>query len=151
MAFDSVRGKYSYGFVRGTSMWPGLVPGDVLRAERTHAGELSPGDVIVLEPDGARPVVHRLMDVSRRSSGELELRTAGDRSGPDGSSAAAGVGEELLRVTGVLRKGAWRPLPGPPFRFCLLIPDKLVNLHCMVVRKFLWGAPGIDSEAPSQQ
>ena len=151
MAFDKVRGRYSYGFVRGTSMWPCLVPGDVLRAERAPVEELSPGDVIVLEPNCDRPVVHRLTDLSRKPSGELELCTAGDRSGPDGKPFSTATGAELLRVTGVLRQGRWKRLSGPPSRVFSLTPGILVRLHCCIVRRFLWGAPGIDSEAPRHQ
>lgn len=151
MAFDSAKGRYSYGFVRGTSMWPGLVPGDVLRAERAAAEDLSPGDVIVMGPAGDRPVVHRLTGVSRHPSGKLELCTTGDRSGPDGTPVTAETGEELLRVTGVLRRGVWKTPPGSPSRLSLLIPGFVVRLHCMLVRRFLWGAPGIDREGLRQQ
>jgi len=147
MSFDRGRGGYAYGFVKGTSMWPCLIPGDVLRALRIPARELSPGDIVVLEPAGNEPVVHRTIRVDRENDGTILIRTAGDRSGPDSLPLRADPDEELLRLAGVLRAGRWEP----PSRLRSLIsrraPFFIVRLHCRVVRMLLRGAPrGLTTE-----
>jgi hypothetical protein len=141
MAFDSIRGGFTYGFVKGTSMWPCLVPGDVLRARRVPAGDLSPGDILVMTAGGGDPVVHRLTRVERCAGGELRLSTSGDRSGDDGDPILAAPDEELLRTAGVLRHGLWKRPASVPSRFSKMAPDLLVRLHCMLVRRLAWNAP----------
>jgi hypothetical protein len=141
MVFDSARGGFAYGFVRGTSMWPCLVPGDVLRAQRVPAGDLSPGDILVMTGGGGDPVVHRLSRVERCAGGEILLETSGDRSGNDEAAILAAPGEELLRTAGVLRRGVWKRPSSVPSPFSKMAPGLMVRLHCLLVRKLAWDAP----------
>jgi hypothetical protein len=148
MAFDNAGGGYACGFVRGISMWPCLIPGDVLRAERFAAGQLSPGDIVILERDGIDPVVHRVIRVDPENDGSLLIRTAGDRSGPDSIPLPAEPAEELLRLAGVLRAGKWKPPARSRSRISRRAPLLIVRLHCQLVRLLSWGAPrGLTAES----
>lgn len=135
--FTEDRAGSVYGYVRGFSMWPLLIPGDILRAEAVPMSGLSAGDIVVLEPGSDEPVVHRLMDISGMDSGCFNLITAGDRSGVD-SQRRINVGEELLRITGVLRRGRWKVPLRKPLPLCARLPLTVVRLHCRLVRKLFW-------------
>jgi len=122
-------------------MWPALVPGDVLRAARIRAGDLVPGDILVLEAPGADPRVHRLVRVETGDDGALLLSTGGDRSGPDGTPLRAAPGEELRRLEAVLRRGRWRRPSRRASRMARGCPAMLVSLHCGLVRRLAWSPP----------
>ncbi len=57
--------KGELGWVRGISMWPNLLPGDILRAEPVPAGDIRPGMVVVFPGNraGGGPFVHRVLSV----------------------------------------------------------------------------------------
>jgi len=133
--FGTVRNGLVYGFVRGTSMWPAFVAGDVLRAEVIHAEDATAGDVLVIQHEEASTVVHRLFSIEIAEAG-LRLQTAGDRSGMDQPLYIAPE-TELLRITGVLRLGSWKAVPDR-FPLAGMIPGLILRLHCGLVRKLQW-------------
>ena len=137
MNFTSKKGGVLYGYVKGTSMWPELVPGDILRAVRILPAELKPNEIIVLNYRSDNPVVHRLISIKEISDSNIELHTAGDRGGADPPAQICG-NEELLRVTGVLRKGIWKTPGRRPFPFASVIPSIIVRVHCKLARKLFW-------------
>ncbi len=137
MTFGKKRGEYYYGVVKGTSMWPELIPGDILRAEIVKTDKITPGDIVVVEYASENPVVHRLLAKEKQTDDSFVFLTAGDRSGED-PPKVIGIKEELLKVVGVLRKGAWKSLGRKPFPHSCRLPDLIVRLHCRVAVKFLW-------------
>lgn len=133
--FSGERNGFVYGFVRGTSMWPAFIGGDVLRAERIRTSEIRVGDVLVLQREALPPRVHRLISVEPGADGLL-LRTAGDRSGSD-EPVMVPPGSEQLRVAGVLRKGRWRSIPARS-PLAAILPGVIVRLHSRLVRGLAW-------------
>jgi hypothetical protein len=109
------RAGFAYGRVQGLSMFPALLPGDLVRAVRRSGNSLAPGQVVVLEED-LGPFLHRFVRYVRpRGLGAL-LLTAGDGSGPDDPRP---VPERVLVAVEVLRRGRWRRIPPrrwPPAR-----------------------------------
>ena len=137
MNFTSEKGGVLYGYVKGTSMWPELIPGDILKAVRVLSAELNPGEIIVLNYRTDSPVVHRLISIEEGSNSDIELHTAGDRGGAD-FPARIFKSEELLRVIGVLKKGKWKTPGKKPFPLASAIPCIIVKVHCILVRKLSW-------------
>lgn len=137
MNFQSKRGELFYGYVKGTSMWPELIPGDILRAVMMKAERITPGDIIVISHTSQNPVVHRCTEKRSQDDNSIILRTAGDRGGSD-SPGQMNPEEEFLKVTGVLRNGSWKSPRRKPFTHSSAVPDCIVSLHCRVVRKFFW-------------
>ena len=137
MNFQEKKGKYHYGYVKGTSMWPELIPRDILRAEIVKAEAISPGDIVVISYRSDNPFVHRLTAKITNSNNSLILFTGGDRSGEDPQTVMR-IEEELLRITGVLRKGIWKVLKRKPFPLSSKFPNLIVRLHCKIVREFFW-------------
>ena len=137
MNFTSKKNGVLYGYVKGTSMWPELIPGDILRAIRVLPAELNPDEIIVLNYRSENPVVHRLISIEKGSNNDIELHTAGDRSGAD-TPTCIFKNEELLKVIGVLRKGRWKTPGEKPFQLTSQIPGIIVRVHCKLVRKLLW-------------
>lgn len=136
MNFSSKRDEYVYGYVRGFSMWPCFIPGDILKAREIKAEEVLPGDIVVLGQDTPEPVVHRLIEKKVDENGKLRILTAGDRSGPDTSRNIVPE-RELLKVIGVLRKRVWKK-PSGPAEFFRKVPFYVVRLHCLAVRRLFW-------------
>lgn len=100
--------RWFYGIVRGMSMWPSLLPGELVRAVEADGSSLLPGEVVVLEdPDG--PFVHRFTRYTRIDGRPRLLHSAGDYSGPD---SARPVPRSVLTRVEVLRSGRWRRVPG---------------------------------------
>lgn len=60
----------------GTSMLPGIWPGDLLRIERADATRIAKGEVVLFER-GERLFVHRVRDI-RNGSGAVVFTTRGD-------------------------------------------------------------------------
>ena len=135
MNFTSEKSGILYGYVKGTSMWPELIPGDILKAERAIPADLNPDDIIVLNYRSENPVVHRLTSFKELSSNTFELHTAGDRGGADPPAQISG-NEKLLRVTGVLRNRRWKTPGRRSFSSASVIPCIIVRVHCKLVRKF---------------
>lgn len=71
----------SFGRVRlrvsGTSMAPGIRPGDLLSVERAKLKEISAGQVVVFSREG-RLIAHRVI-AKTENAGETCLVTRGDR------------------------------------------------------------------------
>ena len=137
MNFTYEKSGIFYGYVKGTSMWPELIPGDILKAIRVLPDDLNPDEIIVLNYRSENPVVHRLISIEEGSISNIELHTAGDRGGTD-PSAQISRNEELLKVIGVLRKGRWKTPGEKPFPLASQIPCVIVRVHCKLVRKLFW-------------
>jgi hypothetical protein len=125
------------GYVRGLSMWPALIPGDILRARETPAGRVEPGQVTVLGRDRGSPVVHRVTAVREIPAAGIEVHTAGDRSGPD-RPATLEPGTLVAVVTGVLIRGRYRKV-APKRPWASLAPGWMVKWHCAIARRIRWG------------
>lgn len=138
MSFTRGRNDHLYGGVRGLSMWPTFIPGDILRAREVPARSVLPGQILVLEGRGPEmPVVHRLVQVTVNSPDSMTLLAAGDRGGDDlpreiPSEATVPV------VTGVLRRGFWKKPARRPPGLISRLPYSLVRLHCALVRRLCW-------------
>ena len=137
MNFNNEKDGVLYGYVKGLSMWPGFIPGDILMAERVVPADLNPDEIIVLNYRSDNPVVHRLISIEKGSNNSIELHTAGDRSGKDAPTQLIG-NEKLLKVIGVLRKGRWKTPFNKPFPLSSRIPGVIVSVHCKFVRKIFW-------------
>jgi len=125
------------GWVRGLSMWPNLIPGDILKAEDIPVAELKAGMIVVFpETDRNKHIVHRVLSV-QNVSGEFVVESGGDRSGPDETQWYFASTDTITRVTGVLRQGHYRSI-GSVSIPAVLSPPLLVRLHCGLVRKLLW-------------
>ncbi|MCD4847802.1 MAG: S24/S26 family peptidase [Candidatus Aegiribacteria sp.] len=137
MNFTSEKDGVLYGYVKGTSMWPELIPGDILKAIRVLPDDLNPDEIIVLDYRRDNPVVHRITTIKEVSNSNIELHTAGDRGGADPPSLIF-RNEELLRVIGVLRKGIWKTPGRRPYPLASVIPGIILRVHCKLVRKLFW-------------
>ncbi|NOQ23229.1 MAG: hypothetical protein GQ565_11350 [Candidatus Aegiribacteria sp.] len=125
------------GWVKGLSMWPNLIPGDILRAEECQAQNLKPGMIAVFAAEGGEHfIVHRVVSV-RISSDNTVVQSAGDRSGLDEGQWRFISSDHVTMVTGVLRRGKYHnvgSLSIPMF----LSPSLLVRIYCGIVRKLFW-------------
>ena len=137
MNFTSEKNGVLYGYVKGTSMWPELFQGDILKAIRVLPADLNPDEIVVLNYRSDNPVVHRLISIEEGSNSNIKLHTAGDRSGAD-TPAQIFKNEELLKIIGVLRKGRWKTPGKRLFPLASVIPCIIVRVHCKLVRKFSW-------------
>ncbi len=123
--------------VKGLSMWPALISGDILKAKKTMTKDLEPSDIIVLHLESTRPIVHRIREIEVLEGSSIILRTAGDRAGFDPPDEV-GRNQELLRVIGVLRRGRWKKVMSRLPQFICSMPYFVIRLHCAYVRKFQW-------------
>ena len=118
-------------------MWPNLIPGDILKAEKIEVTDLRPGMIAVFpQSDSEDVIVHRVLKV-RNSNSHVVVTSSGDRSGVDGDSRNFEGFHSVLQVTGVLRSGVYRQvshLTIPLF----LSPSAVVRFYCAVVRKLFW-------------
>ncbi len=117
-------------------MWPGLIPGDVLRTALTPACMLRPGMICVLHPEAGEPFIHRIIRI-RNFPMAIGVTTAGDNSGIDDTVSLLSRNEQVPVVNGVLRKGNYRP----PARLNLLPVFRntfTIRLWNRVVRMHLW-------------
>ncbi|MBD3370133.1 hypothetical protein GF402_07210 [Candidatus Fermentibacteria bacterium] len=126
--------KNLYGFVKGRSMWPALLPGDVLKAEYVATKEIRQGDIIVRITSKGSPVVHRFVRIINLLDGRRFMQTSGDRSGLDKPSA---IQSKTLKVFAVLRRRKWRRPMNRHFPLAMLVPTKLMNIHLKLARRFL--------------
>jgi len=125
------------GSVRGFSMWPNLIPGDLLKAQLLQVSRLRPGMIVVFpEQSGFHKIVHRVLSV--RNFGEFSVVVSGgDRSGRDRNNGYFSAGELIPVVAGVLRRGRYITVSRvsiPVF----VSPLFVVRNHCRIVRKLLW-------------
>ncbi|MBD3278890.1 MAG: hypothetical protein GF388_11375 [Candidatus Aegiribacteria sp.] len=130
------RKGYIYGYVRGLSMWPVLIPGDILRTKPVGIHSVKQGDIVVLDQRASKPVVHRV-DSIQMTKGMILLRTSGDRSGEDPCRKLE-IHGELLKVFGVLRNRKWMKPCKKASAIFRIVPQRLVRTHCRIVREFFW-------------
>jgi len=107
--------------VTGTSMLPSIWPGDVIEVHRQAAGQISPGDVVLLRRDGGF-IVHRVVECANLplDSGQTRRRAHDVRAAPRQGSTRllstrgdrlkaldppVAAGDLLGRVTSVERSG----------------------------------------------
>jgi len=125
------------GWVRGLSMWPNLIPGDILRASECHASDLRPGMIAVFPGDEvSRFIVHRVARVWNYS-GTVVVVSAGDRSGLDDERRLLNPCDTVKIVKGVLRKGRYRCVTSirvSPELFTM----PFAKIYCGIVRRFFW-------------
>jgi signal peptidase I len=89
--------------VSGSSMLPGLWPGEMVQIERRTISQLIPGDIVFYEREG-RFFLHRLAEV-RTTLSEIVLITRGDSLQKDDPPVPANCFLGIL--AGVLRGGDW--------------------------------------------
>lgn len=116
-------------------MWPALIPGDILRAERRAVSRVLPGQVVVVGHGTNEQIVHRVVRTVAKG-GRVLLLTAGDRSGRDAPVIVEQF-DTLPVVIGVLRRRKYRAV-GRRSRWAEQMPDVLVRVHCAIVRKLRW-------------
>lgn len=116
-------------------MWPALIPGDMLRAERRPVSCLLPGQVVVLGHGTGEQVVHRVVRTVKKGR-QVLLLTAGDRSGRDEPVIMEQL-DTLPVVIGVLRRRKYRKVGG---RSCWAsqMPGVAVRVHCAIVKRTGW-------------
>jgi len=125
------------GWVKGISMWPNLIPGDILKAVDTPVAELKAGMIIVFpEKDRENHIVHRVLSI-RNVGNEFVIESGGDRSGPDDVKWYYASTDRLRMVTSVLRRGHYRSI-GSISIPAVLSPPLLVRVHCGFVRRLFW-------------
>ncbi|MBN1434600.1 S24/S26 family peptidase [Candidatus Fermentibacterales bacterium] len=117
-------------YSEGTSMWPAIGHGDLLKGRPALIGRVEPGSVVVFRQDGGNRI-HRLARIvgPEAGSGRLAI-TAGDRSGPDRPVPSD---TPCLLVTAVLRRGRWRSVPGRAAWLPLWLPDGAVRLAARIL------------------
>lgn len=125
------------GWVKGISMWPNLIPGDILRAEDIPVTELKAGMIAVFSStDEELLIVHRVLSV-RNSDKEITVESGGDRSGPDESEWHFSHSERIRKIAGVLRRGNYHRI-GSVSIPTSLSPPLVVRLYCGIIRRLFW-------------
>ncbi len=125
------------GWVKGLSMWPNLVPGDILKAEDIPVVELKAGMIAVFsKADKELLIVHRVLS-TRKTRNEFIVESGGDRSGPDEEEWHFSTSDRIKKVTSVLRRGNYRRV-GDISVPAVLSPPLVVRLHCGIVRRLFW-------------
>ncbi|MCD4708732.1 MAG: hypothetical protein K8S62_13445 [Candidatus Sabulitectum sp.] len=125
------------GWVKGISMWPNLIPGDILEAEDIRVTELKAGMIAVFSTtDEELLIVHRVLSV-RNSNEEVTVESGGDRSGSDESEWHFPPSDSIKKVTGVLRRGNYRRV-GSISIPTSLSPSLVVRFYCGIVRRLFW-------------
>ncbi len=125
------------GWVKGLSMWPNLIPGDILKAEDIPVAELKAGMIAVFsKTEKELLIVHRVLSVHNTDK-EVIVESGGDRSGPDEAAWHFHPSDRIKKVTAVLRRGSYRNIGSmliPP----LFSPALVVRVHCGMVRRLFW-------------
>ena len=125
------------GRVKGLSMWPNLIPGDILKAEEIPVAELKAGMIAVFsKPDKELFIVHRILSI-RKSRNEFIFESGGDRSGPDEAEWRFSSSDRIKKVTCVLRRGNYRAV-GHISVPAVFSPPLVVRLYCGIVRRLFW-------------
>jgi hypothetical protein len=118
--------KWKYIRIKGISMLPTLVPGDLIRGRYVHATSIADGNIIGYRlPDG-RTIVHRVQRVIRTMEETVLAATSGDYSGADPPVLLSG---RVIRVHSVLRNGKWHVPRNLAFLYtlCRLVPGRLLH------------------------
>lgn len=124
------------GWVKGRSMSPSLIHGDLLRTETVAVQDLRPGMVCVFESRELDPVVHRITGLRNLKTGSI-VTTRGDGSGRDSFRWFIENDASLRKVTGVLRAGRFRR-PRSLSGLVTFVPGVLSRRLAGIVRRFLW-------------
>ena len=125
------------GWVNGLSMWPNLFPGDFLRTEWTEACRIERSRIIVFPDAGGDGfVVHRVRWV-RYFREKLILATEGDSSGRDDFLLELSPSCPIRVVTGVLRRGNYRPVMHFRIPICLR-RRRVMELSARLARLYYW-------------
>ena len=125
------------GWVKGLSMWPNLIPGDILKAEEIPVVELKPGMIAVFcKPNDKLLVVHRVLSVRNTDEG-VTVESGGDRSGPDETEWCFSSSDRIRKVTRVLRRGNYRRVGHMSVPAVFSAP-LVVRLYCGIVRRLFW-------------
>ncbi len=125
------------GRVKGLSMWPNLIPGDILKAEDIPVAELKAGMIAVFSrEDNELLIVHRVLSI-RKTRNEFIVESGGDRSGPDEAEWCFSISDRIKKVTCVLRRANYRRV-GHISVPAVLSPPLVVRLHCGIVRRLFW-------------
>jgi len=125
------------GWVKGLSMWPNLIPGDILKAREIPVAELEAGMIVVFPgTDRENPVVHRVLSI-QNTNNELVIKSGGDRSGPDEAQWNFAPTDRIRMVTGVLRRGHYGRISSVSIP-AVLSPSLLVRVYCGLVRRLFW-------------
>ena len=131
------RSHENRGWVKGLSMWPNLIPGDILKAEDIPVTELKSGDIAVFSKTGKdQLIVHRVLHIRNTDKG-IAVKSGGDRSGPDEAEWHFFPLDRIKRVTGVLRRSNYRCIGGISIP-SVLSPPLVVRLYCGFVRRLFW-------------
>lgn len=125
------------GGVMGFSMWPNLIPGDILRAEMKSVSLLCAGMIAVFQDPGSETkIVHRVLSTGN-SGNMLVVVSGGDRSGRDSVHRCLSFHESIPVVNGVLRRGRYRKVGSVKIPQ-VLSPLFVVRNHCRIVRGLQW-------------
>jgi hypothetical protein len=125
------------GWVKGLSMWPNLIPGDILQVAECRSVDLKPGMIAVFPGNGKEQfIVHRVVRARNSFSGVV-VTSAGDWSGIDNERSHFKHDDIVKKVTGVLRKGRYRSVTRfHVYAFLSRVP--LSGIYCGIVRRFFW-------------
>ncbi len=124
------------GYVRGLSMWPNLIPRDILKTEEIPVTNLKP-QMIALFPETKNTfIVHRVLSI-KHDKDKIIVNTGGDRSGPDKDNWSYQTDETLLTITGVLRKGQYRTITKVKIPL-LLSPNIIIRIYNKIIRTLFW-------------
>ncbi len=118
-------------------MWPNLIPGDVLSSVEIQVTNLKPGMIAVFNKGNSTVhVVHRVLKVSKTID-EIIVESGGDRSGPDDCNWHFQFSDQIVSVTGVLRRGRYCPVRSVSVSD-LLSPSIVVRIYNRIIRKLFW-------------
>ena len=118
-------------------MWPNLIPGDVLRSLEIRVTSLKPGMIAVFNGSNSTVhVVHRVLRV-HKTKDEIIVKSGGDRSGPDDGIWHFQFSDQIISVTGVLRRGRYRTVSNVSVSE-LLSPSIVVRIYNRIIRKLFW-------------
>jgi hypothetical protein len=94
-----------YVLMRGSSMWPTLREGELVKGRWRPTDSVSPGAIAGHWNVNQRLIIHRFLGVIRTScDNNLLIRTGGDFSGRDRLHEAP---QQILVIEKVLRGGRW--------------------------------------------
>ncbi len=124
------------GYVRGLSMWPNLIPGDILKTEEIPITNLKP-QMIALFPEAKNTfIVHRVLAI-KHDKDKIIVNTGGDRSGPDQDNWNYQANDTLLKIIGVLRKGQYRTITKAKIPH-LISPNIIIRIYNKIIRTLFW-------------
>ena len=125
------------GWVKGLSMWPNLIPFDILSSKYVAARDLKPGMIVVFPNKyGSGFHVHRILSIRNFPSG-IVVKSCGDSSGIDEDFLIMNHQGMIRIVNGVLRAGRYRLVSSFVIP-CFSMREALVTLYNRIVRRIFW-------------